>query len=185
MTAVPVGLVVLDRDGVLNVERAEPVRSPGDWTWERGAESALAALATAAVPVAIVTNQSAIGRGLVAADAVEAVHAWLTAELRRRGVVVSGIYVCPHLPVDGCDCRKPLPGMVRAALADAGVDAAACVVVGDDLRDLEAGRSAGARIVLVRTGKGASMEASVEPGTEVHDDVAGAVAAVVARLSDG
>lgn len=177
--------VVLDRDGVLNVEGPSPVGSVADWRWERGAEDALSAFAAAGVAVSVVTNQSAIGAGTVEAAAVEAVHRWLVTELTGRGVRVVGVFVCPHRADDGCRCRKPLPGLVTAALRAGAVPSEEAVLVGDDRRDLLAATAAGIRSVLVRTGKGRTVESEAGEGTPVVDDLAGAAALLLGEGSAG
>lgn len=151
--------VVLDRDGVLCVERpGRWLDDPADWRWERGARPGLERLARAGVPVSVATNQSGIGRGVVDEARVVALHGWLAGQLRGLGVELVGIFVCPHAPDAGCRCRKPAPGLVLDATAASGVAAAQTVVVGDAVRDLEAARAAGARSALVRTGKGADTD---------------------------
>ena len=173
---------ILDRDGVLNQESPTPVRSLDAWTWERGAIEALAPRARHGVAVSVAPNQSAIGRGTATRAEVEAVHEWLAAELRSMGLTVVGVFMCPHAPEAECDCRKPLPGLVDEALAAGGFAPSETVFIGDDLRDLEAGRTAGTAVALVRTGKGADMEAtlggsSVGP-VEVFDDLGAAALAL-------
>lgn len=150
-----IGHVVLDRDGVLDVEPAEGwLDDPAAWRWERGALAGLARLAAAGVRVSVATNQSGIGRGVVAAEAVEVLHGWLADELRGRGIDLVGIFCCPHAPDDGCRCRKPAPGLVDDAVAASGVDRSRTAMVGDSPRDARAALAAGVRPVLVRTGKG-------------------------------
>lgn len=175
----PVGHVVLDRDGVLNRERDGWLSDPADWVWEVGARAALATLAASGVAVSVVTNQSGVGRGAVRADQVQAVHDWLAAQMRGAGVDLVGIWACPHVPADACDCRKPAPGGVRAAVAASGVAPEATVLLGDAARDVEAARAAGVAPVLVRTGKGAATEEAGGLGdVAVFADVGAAVAAL-------
>ena len=174
--------VIVDRDGVLNCETPTPVRTPDEWTWERGAIEALAHLARHGVAVSVATNQSAIGRGTATRAEVDAVHRWLAAELRSMGLRVVGVFMCPHAPEAKCDCRKPRPGLVDEALAAGGFAPSETVFIGDDLRDLEAGRTAGTAVALVRTGKGVATEAALG-GTavgpvEVFDDLGAAALAL-------
>lgn len=169
--------VILDRDGVLNVELSTGwLASISEWKWEHGALEGLSLLAHHDVPVSIATNQSGIGRGLVSADDVDDVHAWLTTQLTDLGVRLVGIFVCPHAPEELCACRKPKPGLVTQALEAAGVDAAFSVLIGDAGRDLVAAHEARVEALLVRTGKGAT----VEPGPDVRSyaDLAQAVATI-------
>ena len=172
--------VILDRDGVLNREREQPVRSVEDWQWETGALRGLARVVAQGARLSIVTNQSAIGRGLVAGADVDAVHEWLVGELRSMGTDVVGVFACPHAPDDGCACRKPLPGLVVDAVAASGVPVEQTVLVGDDRRDLDAAAAAGVRAALVLTGKGASVAPSVPNGTDVFVDLDAALSVLLA-----
>ena len=168
--------VILDRDGVLNREPASGwVTDAAQWEWETGALDALDLLAASGVRVSIVTNQSCIGRGLVAADVVERLHSWLAAELRARGVDLVGIFVCPHAPDAGCACRKPGAALFEQAIAESGVSAARTVAVGDDVRDVEAARAAGVRPIVVLTGKGRATLDAV-PDVERHHGLRAAIA---------
>lgn len=172
--------VIVDRDGVLNVEGAVPVREPAQWRWERGASEGLALLAGVRARVSVVTNQAAVGRGEIGIDDVEHLHRWLAHRLVERGVRLVGIFACPHAAAAGCGCRKPAPGLVEAAVRASGVAPAATVLVGDDLRDLAAASAGGVEGWLVRTGKGAAVEPEVPPGVRRFDDLAGAASAIVA-----
>ncbi len=157
--------LILDRDGVLNRE------PPTGWitgieqlAWEDSVLDALAELAAAGVRLSIATNQSCIGRGVVTAEAVEALHAFMRAELRARGVELVGIFVCPHVPEDECACRKPRPGLLEEAVAASGIPRRETAFVGDAARDLEAALVAGVAPVLVRTGKGRDTERELSGG---------------------
>ncbi len=175
--------LVLDRDGVLN---AEPpgggwVLDPADWAWIPGSLDALARLHRAGIRLSVVTNQSAVGRGLATAAQVEAVLAEMRAQAARAGVHFADVRYCPHRPEHGCACRKPAPGMVLDAIRAAGIPAEATALVGDDARDLRAGLAAGVRAILVRTGKGRLTEAAWRgPAIPVHDDLAAAATALLA-----
>ncbi len=164
--------VILDRDGVLGVE------APGgwvlrveDWRWQDGALEALAMLSRGRT-LSVATNQSCIGRGLVDAAGVEAVHASMIAGAADVGATVAGVYCCPHAPREGCSCRKPEPGLLHQAIADAGTSPDRSVFVGDSAKDLEAARRAGVTPILVRTGKGRVTESgSAAAGVAVFDDL--------------
>lgn len=171
----PVRHVILDRDGVLNREHSTPLASVDDWEWEDGALDGLRDLATRRLAVSVATNQSAIGRGLVAAAAVAGVHVWLRAEMVRLGVDLVGIHVCPHTDADGCACRKPRPGLLLDAMAASGHPPSATVMIGDAERDLAAAATAGITGLLVRTGKGRATEAIVGADVAVSADLATAV----------
>ena len=125
--------VILDRDGVLNRELESGWLSSVDqWDWEDGSLEALGQFAFSGVKVSIVSNQSGIGRGVVTQQAVDEVHQWLSALLAATGVDLVGIFVCPHGPDEGCACRKPLPGLVEAAIEQSGVAAERSILIGDD-----------------------------------------------------
>jgi len=179
--------VILDRDGVLNVEAADGgyVQSPAQWQWLPGALDALRRLAGAGVRVSVATNQSGVGRGLVTAADVASVNARMQAEAAAAGGSIAAVFVCPHAPDAGCDCRKPAPGLLLAAVSISGVTPQRTMVVGDDLRDLDAAAAAGLDCVLVRTGKGGRCEAQATArGVAAYDDLA-AFAAAVLPARDG
>ena len=151
-------LVLTDRDGVLNEDRPEGVRHPEELRLIAGAAEALARLNRAGVPVAVVTNQSAIGRGLLDEAGLAAIHRRLEAALAEAaGARLDLILVAPDAPERAGPRRKPAPGMLLEAMARFGVAAEDAVMIGDDLRDLEAAAAAGCRRILVRTGKGAGL----------------------------
>jgi D-glycero-D-manno-heptose 1,7-bisphosphate phosphatase len=145
--------VFLDRDGTLMPEigalgRPEAVRLMP------GVGAALRALAKAHYELVVVSNQSAVGRGAVTADQVMAVNAALRRALRAEGVELAGIFICPHRPEDGCDCRKPLPGLFHQAAAALDLALGASWLIGDSTRDTDAAASAGVRGILLQTGWG-------------------------------
>lgn len=171
---------ILDRDGVLNREiEGVWLSSPSQWKWEEGSLLALQRLTQAGVKISVVSNQSGIGRGVVSRREVDGLHRWLVKELATKGIELAGIYICPHAPGDGCDCRKPLPGLVRNAIDRSGVSGEHSILIGDDKRDLDAGQAAGVRVALVRTGKGERVEGQVEPDTLVFNNLLEAVIAIV------
>jgi histidinol-phosphate phosphatase family protein len=165
--------VLFDRDGTLIVdvpyngdpERVRPVP---------GARSAIARLRAAGVPMAVVSNQSGVARGLLTPAQVRAVNARAEALLGPLGPWVW----CPHGPDDGCDCRKPAPGLIRQAAERLGVDPAACVVIGDIGADVGAARAAGARAILVPTP--VTRPEEIAAAGEVAPDLAAAVDRVLA-----
>jgi D-glycero-D-manno-heptose 1,7-bisphosphate phosphatase len=175
--------LILDRDGVLNHEASSGwISSAAEWRWLPGVLGALRSLHEAGVRVSVVTNQSCIGRGLATRQQVDAVHERMMRECRAAGGSIDAVFVCPHAPGDGCDCRKPRSGLVRQAVTAAGLAAGQTLLVGDDQRDLEAGRGGGVRIALVRTGKGVQTEASLGASdVPVYDDLRSAVSALLER----
>lgn len=136
-------LLILDRDGVLLKHVASYIRSWDDVTELDGAFATLAGFQSLGVPVAVVTNQSVIGRGLAALSFVEAVHDWISSGVERVGGTRRiAYYVCRHTPDDRCGCRKPAPGLLRAAQHDFSVPPARSWMVGDHDTDIEAGVAA-------------------------------------------
>jgi len=167
--------LILDRDGVLNreAEAGGYVHAPSEFHWLPGALEGLALLRRAGVRLSVATNQSGVGRGLLSAAQLAAVHAHMQAQAAAAGGALDAVLVCPHAPEAQCLCRKPAPGLVLAAIARCGIAASESLVVGDDGRDLEAARRAGVAAALVRTGKGRQTEAQL-CGTDVvaYDDLA-------------
>jgi D-glycero-D-manno-heptose 1,7-bisphosphate phosphatase len=167
--------IILDRDGVLNREAPAGgyVLEPGEFFWLPGAVEALAMLRGAGLRLSVATNQSGVGRGLMTLAQLEAIHDRMRIEAAGNGGALDTVLFCPHAPDDGCECRKPAPGLIREALARSGIDAAASLVVGDDHRDLEAASRAGVKAALVRTGKGRKAENLLRGGAEVptYDDL--------------
>lgn len=151
------GLLVVDRDGTL-IEERHYLADPAGVVLLPGVIDGLRQMRGLGYEIAIVTNQSGIGRGYFAAAAAAAVNAEVVRQLAAAGVAVQGVYVCPHRPDEGCGCRKPATGMLEQALAAGGYGPEHCVVVGDKPCDVDLGRRLGARTVLVRTGYGAGVE---------------------------
>jgi len=176
--------VILDRDGVLNEEapHGSYVTAPAQWRWIPGALEALTMIRRAGIRVSVATNQSAVGRGLMTLADLVAVHTRMIHEASLAGGSIDGVFVCPHAPDDGCDCRKPAPGLIRAAIAASGLESATTLVVGDDLRDLQAARAAGVSAAIVLTGKGWAT-AALLPGPEVpvYDDLGALVRSLLAE----
>ena len=147
--------VFLDRDGVILENRADYIKSLAEAQFIPGAVEALARLARHDVLIVIATNQSAIGRGVVSREMVDAINAHVVERIASAGGRVDGLYLCPHHPQDGCSCRKPAPGMLLEAARDMGIDLAASVMIGDGLTDVQAAEAAGVKPMLVLTGLGA------------------------------
>lgn len=145
---------LLDRDGVINRERGDFTVTVDEWEWAPGALEGLRMLAEAGVGVIVVTNQSCIARGRQTEEGLERLHAFMLEEVRRAGGGILRVYHCPHRTEDGCTCRKPEPGMILAAARDYGFTPADTFFAGDSRRDLEAGRRAGVRTILVTGGGG-------------------------------
>ena len=174
--------MILDRDGVVNRESADFVKSAAEWEPLPGSIPAIARLSKAGFTVTIASNQSGLARGLFDRSALRAMHRKLRRLASAAGGRVARIEVCPHGPNEGCRCRKPAPGLLYRLGRLFATDLAGVPVVGDSLRDLEAAAAAGARPILVRTGNGRRTEAALKDApftAEVFDDLAAAAAALI------
>ena len=162
--------VLLDRDGTIIIER-EYLSDPQQVELVPGASEALRRLRQIGLGLAVITNQSGVGRGYFDAGGIALVHERMRALFAAEGAHLDGIYVCPHTPEDGCSCRKPNPGLAEMAAKDLGFDLGAVFVIGDKRSDIEMGQRLGATTILVRTGYGAEVAGSrtVSPNFIVND----------------
>ena len=166
-------LLILDRDGVINYDSDAYIKNLDEWIPLPGAVEAIARLSRAGWTVAVATNQSGLARGYYDQTALDAMHARLRQLVAEQGGELGLIVHCPHGPDDGCDCRKPKPGMLRQIAAHYGVSLAGVWFVGDSSGDLNAALAVGCQPVLVKTGKGLLTLAQPLPaGTLVFDDLA-------------
>ncbi|WP_280152936.1 D-glycero-beta-D-manno-heptose 1,7-bisphosphate 7-phosphatase [Piscinibacter sp. XHJ-5] len=179
-------LIILDRDGTINEDRDDFVKSPEEWVPLPGALEAIARLNHAGWHTVLATNQSGLGRGLFDMAMLNAMHVRMNQMLAKHGGRIDAVFFCPHAPEDQCDCRKPLPGLMLLIGERYGLDLGEVHVVGDTLRDVQAGRAAGCPTHLVRTGKcGLLDEAELEvmlqqvPGTKVHADLGAFADAII------
>ncbi len=147
-------LIILDRDGVINQDSDDYVKSLEEWIPIEGSCEAIADLCKAGYTIAVATNQSGLARGYFSVDDLEAMHGRMSALVEEAGGTIATIKFCPHGPDDACDCRKPLPGLVDQIEKELNVSAEGAWFIGDSLRDLQAGLSKGCKPVLVMTGKG-------------------------------
>jgi D-glycero-D-manno-heptose 1,7-bisphosphate phosphatase len=147
-------LIILDRDGVINQDRDDYVKSAEECVPIEGSIEAIVRLHQAGFTVVIATNQSGLAREKFDLDDLEAMHAKLTQLVEEQGGEIGAIFYCPHAPEDKCKCRKPLPGLVDAIEAEFNISAQGFYFVGDSLRDLQAGLVKGCKPVLVKTGNG-------------------------------
>jgi D-glycero-D-manno-heptose 1,7-bisphosphate phosphatase len=169
-------LVILDRDGTVNEDSPDYVKSADEWTALAGAPEAIARLNHAGWHVVIASNQSGLGRGLFDMSALNAMHDKMHRLLASVGARVDAVFYCPHGPEEGCRCRKPGPGLFEQIAERYGIELKGVPTVGDSARDLQAGASAGCEPHLVLTGKGAAYARRVLPdtfpqGTWVHHDL--------------
>jgi len=184
-------LLVLDRDGTLNRQREDHVASPDEWEPLPGALEAVARLNQAGWHVVLATNQSGLGRGIFDMAALNAVHAKMHRALAAAGARVDAVFFCPHAPEDGCDCRKPAPGLFQQIADHTGVPTAHIVVAGHALRHVQAGAILGCTTHILLTGRsaewrerlsadGAEVTAAawpgLPPGTRAHTDLPAFVA---------
>lgn len=155
-------LIILDRDGVINEDSDDYIKSTEEFIPIEGSLEAIARLNQSGYSVAIATNQSGIARGLYTIDTLNSMHEKLRRLLAPFGGHVDAIFYCPHGPDDGCDCRKPKTGMFDEIKQRFALDLYDVFAVGDSLRDLQAALAAGANPVLVKTGKGERTLAKAE-----------------------
>ena len=175
----PVKLIVLDRDGTINEDREDYVKSADEWVALPGALDAIARLNHAGWHTVLATNQAGLGRGLFDMATLNAIHLKMNQQLAVHGGRIDAVFFCPHAELDGCACRKPAPGLLRQIGERYGVHLSEVLVVGDAARDLQAGVAVGAVTHLVRTGKAGAMSTeqvaaicAQAPGTRVHADLA-------------
>ena len=175
-------LVVLDRDGVINLDRDDYIKSPEEWKPIAGSLEAIARFTQAGFRVVVATNQSGVGRGLFDMTTLNAVHDKMHKAVNQLGGRIDAVFFCPHAQDAGCACRKPQPGMLLAIAERFNVVLAGVPAIGDSLRDLQAASAAGARPILVLTGKGEQtlMSGGLPEGTEIHQDLAAAALALAA-----
>lgn len=179
-------LIILDRDGVINEDRDDYVKSPDEWVAVPGSLDAIARLTHAGWSVAVATNQSGIERGLFDINTLHAIHNKMTNAVAEAGGHIDGIFFCPHAPDTGCRCRKPATGLYEDIANRFGRILTGVPVVGDSLRDLQAGHVMGASLWLVRTGKGGrTLAAAAKDPTKAipsESRIADNLASVVAHL---
>jgi D-glycero-D-manno-heptose 1,7-bisphosphate phosphatase len=183
-------LVILDRDGTINADRDDYVKSADEFVPLPGALEAIAQLNHAGLLVAVATNQSGLGRGLFDMAALNAMHAKMNKLLAAVGGRIDAVFFCPHSPEDSCACRKPAPGLYEQIGERLGVSLQGVPVVGDSLRDLQAAVAVGAHAHLVLTGKSAALRGQPLPttypsSTRVHQDLAAFVAHLLHLAPDG
>lgn len=165
-------LIILDRDGVINHDSPEYIKSPDEWRPIDGSLDAIAKLHQAGYRIYVATNQAGVGRGVFSLESLHDIHETMRAAVKDAGGEIAGIFYCPHHPDENCGCRKPEPGLLLKAAEHAGVDIREQVYVGDSTKDIEAARAAGCRPVLVLTGNGRKTAADLGEPVETFDDLA-------------
>lgn len=170
-------LIILDRDGVINFDSAQFIKSPDEWKPIPGSLEAIARLTREGWRVVVATNQSGLARGLFEMTTLNAIHAKMHKAVAQAGGRIEAVFYCPHAADSNCDCRKPKPGLFNEIAARYGRDLSGVPAVGDSLRDLQAAMGVGAKPILVRTGKGEKTLAAggLPANTPVYADLAEAV----------
>lgn len=170
-------LIILDRDGVINYDSDQYIRTVDQWIALPGSINAMADLSKAGYKIAVATNQSGIGRGYYSLTTLAAMHQKMTTLVTAAGGTIDSIAFCPHIADDNCLCRKPLPGMLSQILEQFSIgnaDLDDVWFVGDSLRDIQAGTAVNLRTVLVKTGKGEKTLANntLAKDTAIYQDLA-------------
>jgi D-glycero-D-manno-heptose 1,7-bisphosphate phosphatase len=166
--------ILLDRDGVINHDSDQFIKSPDEWQPIDGSLAAIALLNRHGYQVAVITNQSGIARGLFDNATLDLIHAKMQRMVLEHGGSISAIYVCPHGPDSPCNCRKPKPGLLELCAQEQAIDLTETVLIGDSLRDIQAAQAVGATPILVKTGKGektltAHPELNIETFNTLYD----------------
>ena len=176
-------LVILDRDGVINYDSAQFIKSPDEWKPIPGSLEAIAELNQAGFRVVLASNQSGIGRGLFDMATLNAINDKMHRALAQAGGRIDAMFYCPHAAEANCRCRKPKPGMIEEIARRFGTDLDGVPSVGDSLRDLQAGVPLGALPILVRTGKGEATLANggLPEGTLVFANLAEAAKYIISH----
>lgn len=170
--------VFLDRDGVINRDSPDYIKNRNEFHFIPGSPEAVSRLSNAGAAVIVITNQSAVGRGMTTAEELDAIFDKMHQGIARAGGSLTDVFFCPHTPDAGCGCRKPAPGMIQAAMEKHGVDPMQSVMVGDSAKDIYCGRNAGCAVtVLVLTGNGRKALMELDAGGRRPDHVAEDLAA--------
>lgn len=170
-------LIILDRDGVINQDSDTFIKTPDEWIPIPGSLEAIARLNQADYRVVVATNQSGIARGMFNIMALNAIHQKMHAAAQSVGAEIDAVFFCPHSADDSCDCRKPQPGMLHTIAKRFDVSLRGLPMIGDSLRDLQAGFVVGCAPYLVLTGKGEKTLAKggLPPGTTSYPNLAAVV----------
>jgi len=173
-------LIILDRDGVINQDSDDFIKSPAEWNPIEGSLEAIARLNYAGYRVVVITNQSGIARGLLDIETLTRIHNKMGRMLAQAGGKIEAVLFCPHGPDDDCDCRKPKDGNFQTLAKRLRINLNGVPAIGDSLRDIEAAQMAGAKPLLVRTGKGEkALAQGIPDGVPVYANMAEAVNALL------
>ena len=177
-------LVILDRDGVINYDSDDYIKSPDEWLPLPGSLEAIARLCRADYTVIVATNQAGVGRGLFSLDMLMRIHSKMASSIRDKGGRLDSVFFCPHSPADQCGCRKPKPGMLLEISDRLGIGLSGVPFVGDSLGDLEAATAAGAVPIMVQTGQGRLTQEKLSQGELAHTLGQTSVYADLAEFTD-
>ena len=174
-------LIILDRDGVINHDSDEFIKTPGEWEPIDGSLEAIAKLTYAGYRIVVITNQSGIARGFFDVDTLSRIHSKMRRMVSQVGGKLESIIYCPHGPDDDCKCRKPLDGAFTELAQRLRIDLKNVPAIGDSLRDIQAAQSAGAKPILVKTGKGQQtlLEPKLPQNIAVYANLEAAVDALL------
>lgn len=162
-------LIILDRDGVINEETADYVKSPAEWKPIPGSLEAIALLTQAGYTIVVATNQSGVGRGYYSEEDLAQIHQKMTACAKAKGGTIDKIFYCPHHPDDHCACRKPASGLFDQIAAMYKINLSGVIAIGDSLRDIQAAEKVDCKRLLVLTGNG---EKTLKNNPELRDKIA-------------
>lgn len=168
----PYGALFLDRDGVINVNRTGHVLERQQFEFLPGVLGALCVLARRCPMIVVVTNQGAVGRGLLSPSGLDEIHIHMLSSVRAAGGRIDAVYCCTHAPEAGCICRKPMPGLLMRAARDLHFDLGSSILVGDALSDIDAAHKAGASAAFVLSGRDCGRVCDLPANTPVYRDLA-------------
>ncbi len=166
-------VVFLDRDGVINADSPDYIKSWGEFRFLPGSLDAIRRLTEGGFAVIVITNQSAVGRGMISEETLRDIHRRMRKAITESGGEITDIFYCPHRPDEECGCRKPKPGMIMEAARRYDIDLSAAWMIGDSAKDIECGRNAGCgRTILVETGTGINAKRILESKNIMPDHIA-------------
>ena len=176
-------IIVLDRDGVINQDSDDYIKSAEEFVPIKGSITAIARLSAAGFKVVVATNQSGLSRKYFGDDQLSQIHHLLCSMVEQAGGYIDGIFYCPHHPDEGCSCRKPKTGLLEQIENELSCKLQGCYFVGDSLKDIQTALAFGCKPILVRTGKGSVTEQSISNTYDafipIHDDLANAVSSIL------